>query len=85
MTEVESRRTYLLECDVKFFRLSGRTIVENRLPESTSVHWHGLQIPIETMASSGFTEEDKVLKLAANLEKGSEHLLAAAGLPNSSL
>src|SRR5260370_22141257 len=24
-----------------------RVVVENRLPESTSLHWHGLEIPIE--------------------------------------
>jgi manganese oxidase len=25
-----------------------RLIVENRLPESTSVHWHGFEVPVET-------------------------------------
>jgi manganese oxidase len=24
-----------------------RVIVENRLPEGTSMHWHGLEVPIE--------------------------------------
>jgi len=24
-----------------------RTIIENRLPESTSMHWHGLEVPIQ--------------------------------------
>lgn len=34
-----------------------RIIVENRLPEPTSMHWHGLHVPIEMDGVTGISQE----------------------------
>jgi FtsP/CotA-like multicopper oxidase with cupredoxin domain len=34
-----------------------RIIFENRLPESTSIHWHGLEVPIEMDGVPGITQD----------------------------
>jgi manganese oxidase len=34
-----------------------RIIVENRLPDATTVHWHGIHLPIEMDGVSGFSQE----------------------------
>jgi len=34
-----------------------RIIVENRLPEPTSMHWHGFEIPIEMDGGPGISQE----------------------------
>lgn len=34
-----------------------RIVVENRLPEATSIHWHGLEVPIEMDGVMGLTQD----------------------------
>src|SRR2546427_13276180 len=34
-----------------------RLVVENRLPEPTSVHWHGFEIPIEMDGGPGISQD----------------------------
>ncbi len=34
-----------------------RIIVENRLPEPTSMHWHGFEIPVEMDGSTGISQD----------------------------
>jgi len=34
-----------------------RVVVENRLPEATSLHWHGLEVPIGMDGAEGITQD----------------------------
>lgn len=34
-----------------------RIIVQNNLPEATTVHWHGLHVPINMDGVEGFSQE----------------------------